>query len=52
MSITSIIVTSVIIVIVVLVLTLIQVNKAYGYKHSIDPPPIEEEDSKEKSDTK
>ncbi|WP_143833769.1 YtzI protein [Oceanobacillus senegalensis] len=48
----GVIVVSVIFVILILLLTLTQTKKAYDYKHTIDPLPDENNNGREKSETK
>lgn len=44
---TGVIIASVVLVVVVVVLSLMTINKGYGYKHSIDPLPEDDEDKRE-----
>lgn len=39
------IIASAVLTIIVLVLSLITIQKGYGYKHTIDPPPVNQENN-------
>ena len=41
--ITTVLVVSTILTVIILILTLVTISKGYGYKHTIDPPVVKEE---------
>lgn len=49
--ITTVLVVSTILTVIILILTLVTISKGYGYKHTIDPPVVKEEQSNMESST-